>query len=135
MLDKSITPLEERRVNYMGIANQCNPTNIDECEEQYLYYDKAVSKRQRHVLFISAKQGALLSQLKKLHKDNGTPEQYFLNLGTIGLREKWADFKIRLATLLNDFPELRFCSLSLNIVNKYMRQIRKVCESSGDKYK
>lgn len=135
MLDKSITPLEERRVNYMDIADQCNPTNIEECEEQYLYYDKAVSKKQRHVLFISAKQGALLSQLKKLHRDNGTPEQYFLNLGRIGLREKTADFKIRLANLLNDFPELRFCSLSLNIVNRYLRQIRKVCQSSGDKYK
>ena len=135
MLDKSIVPLEDRRVNYSAIVEQMNSENIEECQEKYLYLDKILLKRQRSVLAIAAKQGSILLQLKDFHRKNGTPEQYIFNLGKMRLRETTADFKIRLANLLNDFPELNFCSLSLNVVNKYLRQIRKVCESSGDKYK
>ena len=127
--------MQERRVDHLAVAEVMNPTNIEDCEEQYCHYDRAILKRQQHVLFIVAKQGSLLLQLKKLHRDNGTPEKYFFNLGKMNLRETTADFKIRLAKLLNEFPKLRYCNLSLNIANKYLRQIRKVCESSGDKYK
>ena len=133
MIDESIIPQEDRVVDNLQIARGMSPSNIEQYEEQYSYYEKVLLDGQRWVLFIAARQGAILLQLKELHKD--TPEKYFLNLGRMGLRETTAQFKIRLAKLLAEFPELRWSSLSLNIANKYLRQIRKVCESSGDKYK
>ena len=90
---------------------------------------------ERHILVIAARECSLLLQSKKLHRENGTPEEYNFNLEKMKLRETTADFKIRVAKLSADFPQLRFCSLSLNVVNKYLRQNKKVCESSGNKYK
>jgi len=135
MLEKSILVREDFQESYYNLANQIDPETVDKCKEKYMLFDKAILKRQRNAIFIASKQGAVLLRMKNIYRENGQPDEYIFNLGKLKLKETTANFKIRLAELLDDFPKLKFCSLSLNVVNKYLRQIRKVCENSGERYK
>ena len=126
---------EGHKQNYTELAMEINPDSIEACEEKFLHFEKAIGVHHTWVFYISSRQGVLLKKMKDFYKEIGQLEGYDLHLEKLKLTRTTANFKIRLADLMEEFPRLKFCGLSLHVVNKYLRQIRKVCEESGDKYR
>ena len=106
----------------------------EKCERKYNLFEKAIEKHQRKIIFLTSKQGEILLKIKDLCAKEGRMIGYFIYLEKFKLNESTANLKIRIAELVKEFPKLEKTNLSLNIVNKYMKQIRSICENSGEKY-
>ena len=104
------------------------------CERKYQLFEKAIEKHQRKIILLTSKQGEILLKIKDLCAKEGRMIGYFIYLEKFKLNETTANFKIRIAELLREFPKLQNSNLSLYFFNKYLKQIRSICENSGEKY-
>ena len=135
MLEKSIInegdilTLEKRDFEKVDMDTKEN------CEKGYQLFEQAIGKYNQKIIYLTGKQGEVLVKLKKLCKKEGRLIDYLIFLQKFRVEEPTANLKIRLAELIKEFPKLQNTNLSLNLFNKYMKQIRLICEKSGKKYK
>ena len=107
----------------------------EKCEINYQVFEKAIEKHQKEIIFLTSKQGEILAKIKELCAKEGRSIGYWIYLDKFKLNESTAKMKIRIAELTKEFPKLQKTNLSLHFFNKYMKQIRVICEKSGEKYK
>ena len=107
----------------------------EKCEKKYELFEKAIGKYQRKIIFLTSKQGEVLAKLKDLCAKEGRLIGYLIYLDRFKLNESTANMKIRIAELVKEFPKLQKTNLSLHFVNKYMKDIRRICKKSAEKYK
>ena len=107
----------------------------EKCEKKYNLFEKAIGKHQQKIILLTSKQGEVLAKIKELCAKEGRLIGYFIYLDKFELNESTAKMKIRIAELTEEFPKLKNTNLSLHFFNMYMKEIRRVCEKSGEKYK
>ena len=134
MLEESIHDDGEDTTTLQEIENEEIDTK-EKCERKYQVFEKAIEKHQRKIIYLTSKQGEILLKIKEFCLKEGRLIGYYIYLEKFKLNESTANFKIRVAELVKEFPKLQKTKLSLNIFNKYMKQIRSICENSGEKYK
>ena len=136
MLEESIRDDEEdtTTVQENDIENGEMDTK-EKCERKYNLLEKAIQKHQQKIIFLTSKQGEVLAKIKELCAKEGRMIGFFIYLDKFKLNESTSNMKIRIAELVKEFPKLQKTNLSLHFVNKYMKEIRRVCEKSGEKYK
>ena len=136
MLEASIIDnVEEMATLQLNDLDNADTNSKEICERKYQLFEKAIEKHQQKIIYLSSKQGEILIKLKDFCAKEGRRIGYFVYLEKFQLNESTANLKIRIAELINEFPKLQNTNLSLNIVNKYLKQIRSICEKSGEKYK
>ena len=106
----------------------------EKCQRRYELFEKAIEKHQRKIIFLASEQGEVLSKLKDLCAKEGRRIEFLTQLNKLEINESTAKMKIRIAELTEEFPKLKKTNLSLHFFNKYMNQIRAICEKSGEKY-
>ena len=135
MLDASIIDnVEEMSTLQLNDLENGEMDTKEKCERKYQVFEKAIEKHQRKIIFLTSKQGEILLKIKELCLKEGRMIGYFIYLEKFKLNETTANFKIRISELLKEFPKLQKTNLSLNFFNKYLKQIRSICEKSGEKY-
>ena len=105
------------------------------CERKYQLFEKAIENHQQKIIYLTSKQGEILLKIKDLCAKEGRLIGYYIYLEKFKLNESTANLKIRIAELVKEFPKLQNSNLSLNMFNKYLKQIRSICKNSGEKYK
>ena len=126
---EEMTDLEKKELENMDIDSK------EKCERKCEFFQKAIEKHQQKIIHLTSKQGEVLARIKELCAKEGRLIGYLIYLDKFKLNESTANLKIRIAELIKEFPKLQNTNFSLNIFNKYMKQIRLVCEKSGEKYK
>ena len=126
---EDMTTLEKKDLEKMDIDSK------EKCERKYQLFEKAIGKHQQKIIYLTSKQGEVLIKLKDLCKKEGRLIGYLIYLEKFKLNESTANLKIRIAELIKEFPKLQNTNLSVYLFNRYMKQIRLVCEKSGEKYK
>ena len=126
---EDMTALEKKELGNMNIDTK------EKCEKKYELFEKAIGKHQQKIILLTSKQGEVLSKIKELCAKEGRLIGYVIYLDKFKLSESTANLKIRIAELTEEFPKLQKTNLSLHFFNKYMKQIKVICEKSGEKYK
>ena len=125
---EDMTDLEKKELENMDIDSK------EKCEKKYELFEKAIGKHQQMIIYLTGKQGEVLTKLKELCKKEGSSLAYYIYLDKFKLEKSNANLKIRIAELIKEFPKLQNTNLSLNVFNKYLKQIRSICKKSGEKY-
>ena len=136
MLEASIIDSADEMASLQ--LNELESMDLDskeKCETKYEAFEKSIQKHQQKIIYFTSKQGEVLVQLKNFCAKEGRLIGYYIYLEKFKLNESTANLKIRIAELVGEFPKLQKTNLSLHFVNKYMKQIRSICEKSGEKYK
>ena len=107
----------------------------EKCERKYEVFEKAIGKHQQKIIHLTSKQGKVLLKLKELCAKEGRSNGYVTHLIKFKISESTANMKTRIAELTSEFPKLQKTNLSLHFFNRYLKQIRSICEKSGEKYK
>ena len=107
----------------------------EKCQRRYELFEKEIGMHQRKIIYLASKQGEVLSKLKDLCAKEGIRIEFLTQLNKLEINESTAKMKIRIAELTEEFPKLKKTNLSLHFFNMYMKEIRKICEKSGEKYK
>ena len=106
----------------------------ENCDKTYEIFDNKIKKHNQSIIFLTIKQWEVIIALKEVCKREDCLSFYFTFLEKYNLSETNANLKIRLAELVKIPSKLKYTNLSLNIFNKYMKQIRLICEKSGQEY-
>ena len=136
MLEESIRDDGEDETTVQENDLENDDTNPKEkCEKKYELLEKAIEKHQQKIILLTSKQGEMLTKLKDFCAKEGQLIGYLIYLNKFKLSESTANMKIRIAELISEFPKLQKTNLPLHFFNKYMKEIRRICEKSGEKYK
>ena len=107
----------------------------EKCQTRYKLFEKEIEKHQRNIIYLASKQGEVLLKLKEHCLKEGRRIEFLTQLNKLEINESTAKMKIRITELTEEFPKLKKTNLSLHFFNMYMKEIRRVCEKSGEKYK
>ena len=107
----------------------------EKCKRKYVLFEKAIGSHQQKIIYLTSRQGEVLVQLKDLCAREDRMIAYLIYLDSFGLKKSTANLKIRIAELVKEFPKLQKTKLSLFFVNKYFKEIRRICQKSGQQYK
>ena len=107
----------------------------EKCQRKYELFEKEIGSHQQKIIFLTSKQGEVLVQLKEICAKEDQMIAYLILIDNFGLKKSTANLKIRIAELVKEFPKLQKTNLSLFFVNKYFKEIRKICQKSGQQYK
>ena len=135
-LEESIINEEEETTTIQ--ENDIENEEIDakeKCKRKYELFEKAIGKHQQKIIFLTSKQGEVLVQLKDIYVKEDRMIDYLVLIDSFGLKKSTANLKIRIAELVKEFPKLQKTNLSLYFINKYFKEIRRICQKSGQQYK
>ena len=127
--EEDVTTLQEN-----DIENEELDTK-EKCQRKYELFEKAIGSHQQKIIYLTSKQGEVLVQLKEICAKEDRMIAYLILIDNFGLKKSTANLKIRVSELVKEFPKLQKTNLSLYFVNKYFKEIRRICKKSGEQYK
>ena len=109
-----------------GIESDLKGDTPDECVKSINTLTKAIGDCKRKTNYYSAQQGFFLQSLKIQAKER---------LKQIKISSTHKCFLIRFYNLVNEYNELMYCELPLNVFYKNFKAIKQVCQNDPQAWK